>query len=88
MSYYETYNILNKVWLTSKDIQKLVNCGKDTARKIRDKVAEKTLAKGYALPLCKNKVVSTKEVIEYLGLDIKYIIEMATLEQNNKIGLK
>ena len=82
MSYEETLNILNKLWLDSKDIQKLLNCGKDSARKIRDNIAIIIKSKGYELPLGKNKKVSTKEVIEYLGLDINYIIEMASLEQN------
>ena len=82
MSYEETLNILNKLWLDSKDIQILLNCGKDSARKIRDNVAKIIKSKGYELPLGKNKKVSTKEVIEYLGLDINYIIEMASLEQN------
>lgn len=82
MSYEETLNILNKLWLDSKDIQKLLNCGKDSARKIRDNIAKIIKSKGYELPLGKNKKVSTKEVIEYLGLDINYIIEMASLEQN------
>lgn len=82
MSYEETLNILNKLWLDSKDIQKLLNCGKDSARKIRDNIAKIIKSKGYELPLGKNKKVSTKEVIEYLGIDINYIIEMASLEQN------
>ena len=82
MSYIETLNILNKLWLDSKDIQILLNCGKDSARKIRDNIAKIIKSKGYELPLGKNKKVSTKEVIEYLGLDINYIIEMASLEQN------
>ena len=82
MSYEETLNILNKLWLDSSDIQKLLNCGKDSARKIRDNIAKIIKSKGYELPLGKNKKVSTKEVIEYLGLDINYIIEMASLEQN------
>ena len=82
MSYEETLNILNKLWLDSKDIQKLLNCGKDSARKIRDNIAKIIKSKGYELPLGKNKKVSTKEVIEYLGLDINYIIEMASFEQN------
>ena len=82
MSYEETLNILNKLWLDSKDIQKLLNCGKDSARKIRDNIAKIIKSKGYELPLGKNKKVSTKEEIEYLGLDINYIIEMASFEQN------
>ena len=82
MSYIETLNILNKLWLDSKDIQILLNCGKDSARKIRDNVAKIIKSKGYELPLGKNKKASTKTVIEYLGLDINYIIEMASLEQN------
>ena len=85
MSYIETYHILNKLWIDTKDIQKLLNCGKESARQIRNGVEDVIKNKGYQLPLGKNKKVSTKALIEYLGLDMNYIIEMANLEekQNN-----
>ena len=82
MSYIETYNILNKLWLDTKDIQELLNCGKESARKVRDEVAKIIRSKGYELPVGKCKKVATKEVIEYLGLDIDYIINMANLEMS------
>lgn len=84
MSYIDAYNILSKVWLDSKDIQKLLSCGIDSARKTRKEISQIIKSKGYELPLCKNKKVLTKEVIDYLGIDMDYITQMAKLEQ--KVG--
>ncbi len=83
MSYIETYDILNKLWIDTKDIQKLLNCGKESARQVRNEIENIITNNGYKLPLGKNKKVSTKALIEYLGLDINYIMEMASLEQKN-----
>ena len=81
MNYSELLNIINKVWLDKSDISKITNCGKDSATKIRNQVTNNIIKKGYTLPQDKTKIVPTQEVLDYLGLDIHYIIEMATLEQ-------
>ena len=85
MSYVDAFELLNKLWLDSTDIQRLLSCGKDSARKIRDDVSNMIKEKGYELPMGKNKKVLTKEVVEYLGIDMDYIEKMAMFEHRNRI---
>lgn len=82
MSYLELYQIISKPWASIKEIGLIANCGRDTAIKIRNNIAEEIIKDGKKLPSSKTIVVPTKKVIEYLGLDLDYIINMANTEVN------
>lgn len=88
MSYLELYNTILKPWASIKEIALIANCGRDTAIKIRNEIEKEIKSNGKDLPRGKTIVVPTKKVLEYLGLDLKYIIDMAKCEMDlmpNKI---
>ena len=80
MSYLELFKIISKPWASIKEISLIANCGRDTAIKIRNKIEEEIIKDGKKLPKGKTIVVPTKKVIEYLGLDLDYIVNMADTE--------
>lgn len=82
MSYLELYQIISKPWASIKEIGLIANCGRDSAIKIRNMIEEEIIKDGKKLPSGKTIVVPTKKVIEYLGLDLEYIINMANTEIN------
>lgn len=82
MSYLELYKIISKPWASINEISLIANCGRDAAIKIRNKIEEDIIKEGKKLPNGKKIVVPTKKVIEYLGLDLDYIINMANCEAN------
>ena len=81
MSYMELFNVVSKPWASIKEIQKIANCGRDSAIKIRNSIEEKIIKLGYQLPKGKTILVPMKDVLEYLHLDLQYITEMAINEQ-------
>ena len=86
MSYKEFFRTILKPWAGIKEICIIANCGRDSAIKIRNHIEKEILKQGKVLPGGKVIQVPMKNVIEHLGLDIDYIIEMATYEDNlNKI---
>lgn len=80
MSYLELYKIISKPWASIKEIALIANCGRDSAIKIRKVIADEIVKNGKQLPSGKTILVPTKKVIEYLGLDLDYIISMADTE--------
>ena len=82
MSYLELYYVISKPWVSIKEIGLIANCGRDSAIKIRNMIEEEIIKDGKKLPSGKTIVVPTKKVIEYLGLDLDYIINMANIEVN------
>ena len=76
MSYLELFKIISKPWASIKEISLIANCGRDTAIRIRNNIEQD----GKRIPKSKTIVVPTKKVIEYLGLDLDYIINMANTE--------
>lgn len=80
MSYLELFQIVSKPWASIKEISLIANCGRDTAIKIRNKIEEEIIKDGKNIPKGKTIVVPTKKVIEYLGLDLDYIVNMADTE--------
>ncbi len=91
MSYLELYNTILKPWSSIKEISLIANCGRDTAIKIRNEIEKQISDSGKRIPHSKTILVPTKKVIEYLGLDLDYIISMAQheadLNPNKMIGL-
>ena len=80
MSYLELFQVISKPWASIKEISLIANCGRDTAIKIRNNIEKEIIKDGKRLPKGKTIVVPTKKVIEYLGLDLDYIVNMANNE--------
>lgn len=82
MSYLELYKIISKPWASIEEIRKIANCGRDSAIKIRNNIENEINKSGRILSTGKTIVVPMKNVVDYLGLDLNYIIEMASTELN------
>lgn len=80
MSYLELYHLISKPWVSIKEIGLIANCGRDSAIRIRNMIREDIIKNGKKLPISKTIVVPTNKVIELLGLDMDYIINMANTE--------
>lgn len=80
MSYKELYNLVSKPWSNVKEIQKIANCGRDTAIKIRNEIIDEIINSGKQIPNTKIINVPTKNVIDKLNLDVNYIFQMSNLE--------
>ncbi len=57
---------------------KICNCGKNTATKIRQDVEKVIINNGKYIPPSMTKYVPTKLVLDYVGLDEDYILQMAS----------
>ena len=84
MSYMELFKIISKQWASIKEIQLIANCGRDSAITIRNVIEREIKESGKRLPTGKTIIVPMRKVIEYLDLDVDYIIEMANKEINIK----
>lgn len=81
MTYMELYKIICEPWISVSDIRKIARCSRDSAIKIRNLIEQQIINSGKALPQCKTKYVPTRLVLDYLSLDINYIVEMAIQEK-------
>ena len=77
MNYKEMAELVSKVWINSDGIMQLCNCGKNTAIKIRQDVEREIIDSGKLIPPSMTKYVPTQLVLERVGLDANYILEMA-----------
>lgn len=77
MDYKEMSKIISKPWVDTDDIMAIACCSKNSATKIRVEIEQKILDSGKRLPLSSRKYIPTKLLLEYLGLDIDYIFNMA-----------
>ena len=84
MTYVELFNILSKPWASTSDIKLIASCGRDEATLIRNNISNDIRASGKHLPTSREKIVPMEYVIEYLGLDIEHITEMAQKEKKVK----
>ena len=75
------FAIVSKQWANVNDIKQLCGNGLDKARKIRNEIELDILASGKKLLGGKEKKVPMSKVIDYLNLDIDYIVKMAMLEK-------
>ena len=82
MTYLEFYSLISKPWAGTKEISLIANCGRDKATKIRNTIINEINKEGKRVPEGKTIVVPTKRVIDYLGLDQQYILDMAKNETN------
>ena len=84
LSYTELFKIISKPWAGIKEIQLIANCGRDSAIVIRNAIEKEIKESGKKLPITKTILVPMRKVIEYLDLDVDYIIEMSNKESNLK----
>lgn len=88
MSYQKLYSIISKPWLDTNEIKKLCNCSTCSAITIRQEIEEIVKSSGKRLPISSHKVVPTKVALDYLGIDIDYVYDMANRElEMLKIGV-
>ena len=78
MNYKDMEQLILKPWIDTNGIMKLVECGKNTAIKIRTEIEQSIIGMGLKIPVARVKKVPTRLVLEYLGLDENYIIQMAS----------
>ena len=78
MSYKDMEQLILKPWIDTYGIMRLAECGKNTAIKIRSEIEQNIIDSGMKVPVARKKKVPTKLVLEYLGLDENYIIQMAS----------
>lgn len=78
MSYKEMAEMVTKVWINSDGIMRLLNCGKNSAIKIRESIEKEIIDSGKLIAPSMTKYVPTKLVLERVGLDANYILEMAS----------
>lgn len=79
MNYKELLDIISKPWIDTNGIMQLAQCGKNSAIKIRWDIEKSILDSGLKLPKSNKRHVPTKLVLEYLGLDVEYIKNMASI---------
>ena len=77
MSYKEMEKLILKPWIDTYGIMQLAECGKNTAIKIRMEIEQSIINSGLKVPIARKKKVPTRLVLEYLGLDENYILQMA-----------
>ena len=82
MSCLELFKIISRPWASIKEIRLIANCGRDSAIKIRNDIENIITSEGKILPTGKTIMVPMKYVIEYLGLDLRHITDMANYELN------
>lgn len=79
MDYKRLLELISKPWIDTSGIMQVAECGRNTATKIRVEIEQIILDSGKRIPISNRKHVPTKLVLEYLGLDVEYIKNMASL---------
>ncbi len=77
MDYKEMEQLILKPWIDTYGIMKLAECGRNTAIKIRLEIEKNIIDSGLRIPIARKKKIPTRLVLEYLGLDENYIMQMA-----------
>lgn len=85
MTYVELFKTCSKNWLDIEDIKNIANCGRDKANEIANSIIEDIKESGKKVPQAKKKLVPTDYVIEYLNIDMDFVLKMA---KNEKVLLK
>lgn len=78
MDYKEMEQLILKPWIDTYGIMKLAECGRNTAIKIRLEIEKNIINSGLRVPIARKKKIPTRLVLEYLGLDENYIMQMAS----------
>ena len=86
MSYRELLEVISTPWASVYDIMKIANCGRDAATQIRNEIENNIKKEGKKLPVSRKIIVPMRKLLEYLQLDIDYIIQMAEIEKRLQIN--
>ena len=87
MNNSDLLNIISKPWLDVNDIKLIADCGDSSARKIIEEIEALVTESGKKLPPSKCKLVPTSMLLDYLCIDINFIIDTAkVLEGNNYVS--
>lgn len=70
----ETLKLISKRWCSLDDLMKLAEIGKNNAVKLRRKIKNGLINRGYTLP---NNRLSMIEVVNKLKININYLEKMA-----------
>ena len=81
MNYDSVYDLINKVWLDTEDIQNLCSCSRNSAMTIRREIEEKVKKLGKRLPDSRRKVVPTLLVLDYLGIDVDSVLHLISKKE-------
>jgi len=76
----EMLSILDNNWLSTKDIMAIASIGMTKALKLKHKIENDIENQGHLLP---RGLVPTKNVIEALGIDIKYLKKLSCDKNNS-----
>lgn len=74
MNARETLELISKAWCDNDDLMKLTGLSKSSVIKIKTKIKEDLIAKGYAIP---TKYLPMNEVVNYLKINISYLQKMS-----------
>ncbi len=83
MNNKELLALLEKPWLSVEDIKSICNCGDSSARKIVKDIEKQVISNGKKLPPSKKKLVPTNLVLDYLGIDMQYLIKTKQIKEEN-----
>ena len=81
MTYIKLLAIVSKQWANVNDIKQLCGSGRDKARQIRNEIELDIKNSGKKLLNCKEKKVPMSKIVDYLDIDIDYIVKMAMIEK-------
>ena len=70
MNTREIFDLISKQWCTTEDLKKLTGLGKSSTLKLKSKIKNDLINKGYFLP---NKLLPMYEVVNYLKIDVDYL---------------
>lgn len=81
MIYSELFKVCSKSWLDINDIKNIANCGRDKANEIADTIIKEINNSGKRVPHTKKKIIPTDYLIDYLDIDIDFVMKMAKNEK-------
>lgn len=80
MNAEEIIKIISKQWCSLDDLVKLTGLSRNSALTIRKKIREKNNNNNNYLP---TKLLSMKDVVSYLNIDINYLQEISEVLDEN-----
>lgn len=76
MNAKETLEVISKQWCNVDDFRKLAQLGINNSLQLRNKIKKELEGKGYLLP---KGLLPMNEVVNYLKIDVEYLIKMKDL---------
>ncbi len=87
-TYEQQLEILQKSYLTSADIRKLVPIGEKESYRVINEILEDMESNNIPIFKCRPKLVPTKYVIEKLKIDVRHIKRMAKQREEVMLNVK